>query len=178
MMSLFLNIGGPNEAIQNAIIGAAGPTGVVLLTVWWFLAHIKDLGAQNHARDLERDKTFREAMEGLIERVDKMETENRNAHRETASKFAAAVGEFQTEYRRTVDGLIQVHKESGSTTAVISGRVSDLGQQVGTLGQQVGSLGDKVDGLGHQIGDLRHEVARKADRAEGERPPPRNKPNQ
>jgi uncharacterized membrane-anchored protein len=139
----------------GALLGAAGPTGVVVYLVVRFLQHIADA-----------DKKNRESHAALVTRVECI-----------ASDFKAGqaqiVSDFRDEHRQTVTQLISVNREAVSAMGAVSDRVGDLGRGVGELRTEVHTLGETVGALGTTV----HTLTDRVDRIDGAEPPKRGKPN-
>jgi len=146
-----------DEVVIPPFVTTLGQLAGIVVTVVYFLRHISEQNAVN--RKSQEDVVSR--VDAIMDRVDAMESANRDATRQTATEFTAAVTEFRQEHRRTVDGLIAVHKESGATIGAIAGRVGDLGTQVTGLAQQVAAQGVKVDSLADKVETLADRVEHK-----------------
>lgn len=146
---------GPADALSpglSALVGSLGPTGGVVVVVVYFLRHL----TRRDGRQQKWEEVVVDRMEKLVDRVDAMEEANRAVSQKVADEFTATTRELNTEYRRTVDALVGVHRSTGETLGAVSGRVTELTSQVVRLSD----LADQVARLSAVTADLAQRIDR------------------
>lgn len=118
---------------MSALLGAAGPTGVVVYLTIRFFSHLA-----------EKDKLDRDAQTALVARVEAIAADFKAGQ-------AAIVGDFRAEHRQTVDQLIGISRESVAAMSSVSDRVGELGGTVGELKTEVRGLAGAVEHLNERV---------------------------
>lgn len=136
---------------MSAMLGSLGPAGGVVIVVIYFLRY------SSH-----REAAYRKSLEKIVDRVEKMEENNRLANEKMVEGFTKTVQEVHEEHRKTIDWLADVQKDTGVALGHVTERVDVLGGHVERLGEQITNqttkteeLGQKVTQLDRSVGELR-----------------------
>lgn len=136
------------ESALSALLGAAGPTGAVIYLVTKFLSD-RRLDAADRERDAQAN---RDAHKSLVDRVEKIAEQFTVSQKEIAT-------EFRAEHRQSVDGMVQLNRETVGAMTAMSERVNDQGAAVGELRSEFQKFGTVVGELKTEMHSLSQAVA-------------------